>query len=368
MLSRQSAGRIASRCIRCVPRADLDVALYRRLGERVEQPARIVIPHQPVPFAADDRDRRADLRRVIGELAVPGLDDLAERAERRLDPGGIARAALGIAVEIALAPVLEMKARQHRRLVRRNIFDEALPLILRGHDAPGRKRGRRLIAPRPAARRSAQTAPAGRPARMRAGEQAAGIEPQECEISESFSMFWWPRMKRTAASSCFARILRRCRAADVGSPAAPFPDSGRSGRSRRSPAPRRRSRRRTARRARTCRRSDARSKAPTEMSRRAHRAPCGAARFRCRAAGRKRRNSDNPSRGPGMRKCCFARDRACVAKARKIRSCELLGCICGWETSGRGRSTLRCRACQPRPAQFSFLEITSTGGRSDSAG
>ncbi len=57
MLSRQSAGRIASRCIRCVPRADLDVTLYGRVRERVEKPMRVVIQHQAVPFAADDRDR-----------------------------------------------------------------------------------------------------------------------------------------------------------------------------------------------------------------------------------------------------------------------------------------------------------------------
>src|SRR5260370_19198965 len=49
--------------------ADLDVALCRRLRERIEQPTGVVIQHQPVPFAADDRDRRADLRRIVGELA-----------------------------------------------------------------------------------------------------------------------------------------------------------------------------------------------------------------------------------------------------------------------------------------------------------
>src|SRR5882757_9531991 len=70
--------------------ADLDIAFAGRLSEGVEQPARVVIRHQPVPFAADNRNRRTDLRRIVGELAVPGLDDLAERTERRLDPKRIA--------------------------------------------------------------------------------------------------------------------------------------------------------------------------------------------------------------------------------------------------------------------------------------
>src|SRR6185312_17312678 len=103
------------------------------------------VPDQPVPFAPDDRNRRTDVRGIVGELAVPGLDDLRKRAERRLDAGGVSRAAFWIAVEVAHTPVLEMTPRQHRSLVRRHVLDEALPLVLRRDDAPGREGRRRLI-------------------------------------------------------------------------------------------------------------------------------------------------------------------------------------------------------------------------------
>src|SRR4051812_219298 len=89
--------------------ADLDVAFAGRLREGVEQPMGVVIQHQPVPCAANDRNRRTDLSRVIGKLAVPGLDDLAERAERRFDTSRVARAAFWITIEIALFPFVEIR-------------------------------------------------------------------------------------------------------------------------------------------------------------------------------------------------------------------------------------------------------------------
>src|ERR1700749_5188130 len=97
--------------------ADLDVALDSGAGERVEQPARVVIEQEPVPFAADDGNGTSDVSGVVGKLTMPGLDDVAERAERRLDAGRISGSALPIAVEGHPAPFLEMSAREHWRLM-----------------------------------------------------------------------------------------------------------------------------------------------------------------------------------------------------------------------------------------------------------
>src|SRR5665647_2001068 len=127
--------------------ANLDVTLFRRLSKGIEQPFRVVVQHQPVPLTTDDGDRRADQRRIIGQMAVPRLDDLAERTERGLGARGIARAALRVAVEIALRPFLEMSPRQNRPLVRGDVLDKPVPLILRSHDPPCRKESRRLVAP-----------------------------------------------------------------------------------------------------------------------------------------------------------------------------------------------------------------------------
>jgi hypothetical protein len=83
--------------------ADLDVALDRRMREGVEQPARVLIRYQPVPFAPDDRDRRAQLRRIVGELAVPmetsrrARKALRAAAESRFAwPAGSAGTAIGL--------------------------------------------------------------------------------------------------------------------------------------------------------------------------------------------------------------------------------------------------------------------------------
>ena len=58
-----------------------------------------------------------------------------------LDAGRVAPAGAGVAVEIALAPVREMRARQHRRLASGHILDEAGPLVREGDDAPGGQGG-----------------------------------------------------------------------------------------------------------------------------------------------------------------------------------------------------------------------------------
>src|SRR5690348_15989604 len=48
--------------------AELDVALLRRGGEGGEEGARILVRHEPVPFAAQQSDRRAHEGGIIGEL------------------------------------------------------------------------------------------------------------------------------------------------------------------------------------------------------------------------------------------------------------------------------------------------------------
>jgi hypothetical protein len=90
--------------------ADFDVAFDGRSGKGIEQPTRVVVRHQPIPFAADDCDRTADSTGVIAEPAMPGLDDIAERAKRRLHACRRTCTALGIAVEVALAPFVEVLA------------------------------------------------------------------------------------------------------------------------------------------------------------------------------------------------------------------------------------------------------------------
>src|SRR5512132_1792519 len=90
--------------------ADLDVALDGRSGESVEQPSRALVANETVPFAAKDRDRRLDQSRGVGEIAVPGVQNVGEWAGRSFHPGRISIPTVGIAVEIALAPFVEMRA------------------------------------------------------------------------------------------------------------------------------------------------------------------------------------------------------------------------------------------------------------------
>src|SRR5262249_52939410 len=91
--------------------ANLDVALDRRRREGIEQPTRVLVRDHAIPFAANDCDRRVNKGRIVGELAVPGMDDVVERPGRNLDADRVVPAAVRIAVEVALAPRLEMRAR-----------------------------------------------------------------------------------------------------------------------------------------------------------------------------------------------------------------------------------------------------------------
>ena len=128
--------------------ADLDVALDRRGLEGVKQPARILVRDHAVPFATDERDRRLHQRGIVTEIAVPGVNDVVERAGRNLDPDRIATAAARIAVETALTPVVEMRTRKHGRLVLRHVLGEAGPLRLERDDLPGGRARRLLVASR----------------------------------------------------------------------------------------------------------------------------------------------------------------------------------------------------------------------------
>ena len=53
--------------------ADLDVPPDWRGFERIEQPARILVGHNPIPFASDQGDRRPHQSGIVTERAVPGL-------------------------------------------------------------------------------------------------------------------------------------------------------------------------------------------------------------------------------------------------------------------------------------------------------
>lgn len=126
--------------------ADLDVALVGRGGERVEQPACVGIGDKPVPGAADDRDRGAHRARIVGKIAMPGGENVGEWTGRDLDAGRIASSRRGVAVEIALAPIHEVRVAEYRRLARRHVLDEARPLIGEGDKAPRWGRRRLLVA------------------------------------------------------------------------------------------------------------------------------------------------------------------------------------------------------------------------------
>jgi hypothetical protein len=50
--------------------SDLDVALQRRLGKRVEQPARVGVGGKAVPVATDEGYRRATKGWIVNEAAA----------------------------------------------------------------------------------------------------------------------------------------------------------------------------------------------------------------------------------------------------------------------------------------------------------
>src|SRR5262249_28160283 len=153
---------------------DLDIALDRRRREGIEQPARVLVGDHAVPFATNDRDRRLNERRIVGELAMPGMDDVVKRPGRDLHADRIVPAAVRIAVEVALAPSVEMRARKHRRLLRRYVLRKARPLRLERHDLPGRRAWRLFVAPRRPPRHRTEQHETVDERRMRAGKARGG--------------------------------------------------------------------------------------------------------------------------------------------------------------------------------------------------
>jgi len=67
--------------------ADLDIAFDRRGSKSVEQPSSVLIAAESIPFAANDRDRRLHECRIIGELAVLGVQNVGERPGRNFHSG-----------------------------------------------------------------------------------------------------------------------------------------------------------------------------------------------------------------------------------------------------------------------------------------
>ena len=123
--------------MRCA--ADLDVAPDPGGGECVEQPARVSIGAHSVPFASDDRDRRLNAARIIGELAGPSVVNVLKRAARHLYRRRYACPALRIDIEIAFAPFLEVMPKEDRSLAARNGFGEAFPLVFERDQPPSRQ-------------------------------------------------------------------------------------------------------------------------------------------------------------------------------------------------------------------------------------
>src|SRR5580700_3613847 len=68
---------------------------------------------------------------------MPGPQDLDEGSRGNLHPSRRAGAALRIAIEIALAPVLKVNPRENGRFVMRHVLDKSCPLLLNADDAPG---------------------------------------------------------------------------------------------------------------------------------------------------------------------------------------------------------------------------------------
>src|SRR5437764_8952200 len=107
-------------------------------------------------------------------MTVPCLDDLAEGAERGLDTCGRARATLRIAIQIALTPLFEVNPRQDRRLMRRDVFDESVPLIFRRYNAPRWKRRWCFVTSWSAPADRSKQHPTIHQCRMNAGKEARG--------------------------------------------------------------------------------------------------------------------------------------------------------------------------------------------------
>ena len=56
--------------------ADLDIAFDRRGSKSVEKPSGVLVANESIPLAANDRDGRLHQCRIIGELAVPGVQNV----------------------------------------------------------------------------------------------------------------------------------------------------------------------------------------------------------------------------------------------------------------------------------------------------
>src|SRR5882757_7832038 len=78
----------------------LDETPLGGVAQRVMEPACIGFAGDAVPGAAHDERRRADEGGIVGERARPGVGNVGRRPGRDKDAGGIAAAALSIAVEI----------------------------------------------------------------------------------------------------------------------------------------------------------------------------------------------------------------------------------------------------------------------------
>src|ERR1700722_7702063 len=130
--------------------SDLHVAFHGRGFQRIEEPVSIGVGSEAVPFAADNRDRRADEARIVAEVAGAGGSDVLPRPAGRLYTRRQASSALAVRVQVQRSPFLKVALRENRRLFRWYFRGEPIPLVLQGDETPSGK-GLRLcllLAPR----------------------------------------------------------------------------------------------------------------------------------------------------------------------------------------------------------------------------
>ncbi len=118
---------------------NFNIPAKRRRGQFLAEPGRVSIGAETVPFAAQDRNRSADHRRIVGKSSGLGIKDVLKRSTGCFHRGRMMPSASGIDVEVSVAPVSEMIGIENRLRALRHIGDEAIPLILDRDQPSGRQ-------------------------------------------------------------------------------------------------------------------------------------------------------------------------------------------------------------------------------------
>src|ERR1700688_4091621 len=95
--------------------ADFDIPFYRRSFEFIEQPARIFIRDDAVPFTSDQGNWSLHQGWIVTQRTMPSPKDVAEGPERDFHPRGYPRRcacpAAAITIEVAFTPFVEVRFR-----------------------------------------------------------------------------------------------------------------------------------------------------------------------------------------------------------------------------------------------------------------